>query len=471
MFDIFLIVLTLLLIHIPIDVIGQKKTELTLENCIDLALERNLQLRLQKNTVESAQINYYQSLMNYLPSLNASLDYRNNFGTTFDLIQFQRVSRYTGFSNPTLVMSMPLFNGFLRYYTLQQNLYNMQAAGAALNKAQNDILTNVLALYLQLVIDSANIKVAETRREVLRQQLQRVQNLYENGRATKAEPLNVQAQIANETLNIVNLNNFRARNRFNLLQLLQLDTDNAYEFKVPVLPPGDFIRESLPSLEEVQKNAKEKMPEILEQKFRIASSAYAIRAAKASLQPTLTLNAGLASNFSSNGGIPIYEVQTANIGGYEFPISRELKRIERSSYFAQLEDNFSQFVNLSLNIPIFNGYRARTNLQLAELGQKNAELNLEITQNNLARTVQQAYLDVQAAKVKYETIEQQLAATEEAFKIAEVQYAAGVINFYAYLEALNNKTRLETELTQTRYDYFFKRKILDIYNGKIVTLD
>ncbi|MCS6904414.1 MAG: TolC family protein [Bacteroidia bacterium] len=466
----FLITLALLLVHYLL-IKAQPKQILTLQDCIDLALERNLQLQLQKNAVESAQLNFLQSKMSYLPTINATLDYRNNFGITFDFLQFQRVARTTSFSNPTLVLSTPLFNGFFRYYTLQQNLYNLQAAGAALNRVQNEVLTNVLALYLQLIIDKGNIEIAQKRKELLAQQLKRVQDLYESGRTTKAEPLNIQAQIANETLNLVNLQNLYQRNLFNLLQLLRLDIDTEYEIEIPPLPQETFLKDPLPPLSEILENAQQNMPEILEQKLRITANAYNVKAAKAALQPTLNLNAGLASNFSSNGGIPVYEFQTINIAGYEFPVARQLKRIDRASYFAQIEDNFSQFINFSLNIPIYNGYRARTNLQQAELAKKNAELNLQVAQNNLARIVQQAYLDAQAAKARYETIEQQLAATLESFKIAEIQYAAGSINFYAYLENLNNKTRLETELKQTLYDYYFRRKILDIYNGKTITLD
>jgi outer membrane protein len=228
---------------------------------------------------------------------------------------------------------------------------------------------------------------------------------------------------------------------------------------------GGRLNEPLPELSAVVSNAMSTLPQVQAPRQRMAAAADAAQAARGGLYPTVTLSGNLGSNYTSNGGVPVYEFDTLNIGGQALPIDRELVEVRRDGYFQQLEDNFSQGMNLRVSVPIFNGWQVRRQIQVAEIQHRNAELSLQQAKNELRNTVEQAYLDVEAARKRYRALQKQVRAFEEVFKVTERQYNAGTVNFLQYREALNNRSRARNELQQARYDYRFKRAILEFYNG------
>jgi outer membrane protein len=110
----------------------------------------------------------------------------------------------------------------------------------------------------------------------------------------------------------------------------------------------------------------------------------------------------------------------------------------------------------------------RNQVRNADISFRQTQLQYTITQNNLTQKIQQAWLDVVAAVNKYNATQEQLISLNESYKIAESRYNAGLMDFYSFNENLNSRTKAESELLQARYDFLFKRKILDLYQGKTI---
>jgi outer membrane protein len=85
--------------------------------------------------------------------------------------------------------------------------------------------------------------------------------------------------------------------------------------------------------------------------------------------------------------------------------------------------------------------------------------------------VQQAYNDAQAAKRQYDASDKSVNATEKAFEYAEQRYEVGMMNTLEFNTSSNNMTRSRSELLRAKYDYIFKMKVLDFYQGKPITFD
>jgi outer membrane protein len=205
----------------------------------------------------------------------------------------------------------------------------------------------------------------------------------------------------------------------------------------------------LPNIDSVYTYALTYMPEMQESMSRITSSTLSFKITQSSLFPTLTLSAGIFTNYTSNGVFDPITFQVVDV-----------------PYFTQLQDNISQSLSLNMSIPIFNRRTIYRNIKNAQLNVKLANVQLENTKNILVKKIQQAYQDAYASKNKFLVTQEQLSSLKLNYNNSKMRYENGILDLLSFNESLNNLTRAETELLQAQYDFIFKYKILDLYQGK-----
>ncbi|MCE3007642.1 MAG: TolC family protein [Bacteroidetes bacterium] len=416
---------------------------LSLQDCIQLAMARNLQLQQQAVVQDNSQLNLRQAQLNYLPSLNGNVNANRQFGTTFDSFTFTRTNQATSTLRFSANASLPLFEGLSRYYSLQQQQASQYAEQANARKQENQVLTRVLSLYLQRVLDEATLRISGERLALIRRQLEQAQRRQAAGATTEAEVLNLKGQLATEQRSQMQAQNQHDRNQLLLLHALLLGPDTSYVFLTPdtaSLP----LDAPMPPLSLVQQQAMAHMPELTEAEQRLRAAQLGSQVSRASLSPRLSFNAGLGSNYSSN---------VEDLLG------------EQGNLRNQLDDNLFQSIGLSLDIPLFNGYQARNNWQLAKNQVRTASLNRQLVEQQLQQDVQQAWLDVRAAREQHQATSRQLEALSLAYQFAEKRYEAGALDFYAYIEALNRYNQAQIDLLQAHFEYYFRQKILLLYQG------
>ena len=439
---------------------AQQRQELTLQQCIDLALENNLSLKRQENTVKQNEWAVWQTKMAFLPTLNGSIGYNWNTGTVFNQVTFQREENQTrAFSSPSLRSSVNLFDGLGRYKTYKQSQAALEASQEGLTRQRNLILTQLLQAYLNVVVDKSNVTISERRIELLRQQEARQRQLFQAGTAVEADVLNITSQLAVEELNLLRSQNQLERDKLTLLQTVIPASQwgsTVYDFATvdTNLVSIDYRTVTLPSLAEVEATALTSQPDLRQQELLVEASKLGIGAAKADKYPTLDFSGSLQSNYSTNGGFP--DPQTGE---------------PRNRYLQQLDDNFNYSYGLSLTIPLFNNGRVKQAVENAKIQKNTAEVTFEETRNTLITNVRQAYLDLLAARQRIESLDRQLTATIRAYQNAEARFNQGLIDYYAYFEALNNQSRLEAEQVQSRYEFYFRKKVIDFYMGRDLRFD
>lgn len=439
---------------------GNSQIKLDLRQCLEIGVENNLSLRQVGNTVSSAEIALVQRKFDFLPSVNASLSAFRNIGTTVDNFT-QQIAQSPTTSNPSLNSSIVLFNGFSKWNALEAAKYDLAAVRYSQADLRNDIRVNIALTFFQAIFSQENLLIAQERETLIRRQLERTENLVQAGSATKGDALNVKAQLATEKLNVVNSQNAQRQAMTNLILVLNLDPKEQYEI---VRPNIEGLAETPvdESLEAVYQSSESFSPALKQQEAQIRSGEYNIKVARASFYPTLTLGYGISSFYSSNSREAL-GVEVDSIFGIR-PLYGQTIPL-----FNQFSNNFNQGLGLSLNIPIFNNYRVRQAYLQSELNLDNNLLGYEIARNELYNEVLKAYQDVDAAASRLSAAREQVEAVTLSFEFAQTRYESGLIDFYSYMESLNNKTQAENELLQSRYDFVLKRKVIDLYQGK--TLD
>ena len=91
--------------------------------------------------------------------------------------------------------------------------------------------------------------------------------------------------------------------------------------------------------------------------------------------------------------------------------------------------------------------------------------SLQSARNVLRKDIEQAYTNALAALNRYISSEKAVKSTQEAFRYTEEKFNVGMVNSVEYNQSKNNLTTAQSELLQSRYEYIFRTKILDFYNG------
>ena len=307
---------------------------------------------------------------------------------------------------------------------------------------------------MQAMFNEELLLVAEEQVDVTNEQLQRTQKLVESGSLPEGNLYDVQAQLASNELQVINAENALSASILALKQILNLDA--SVEFRIK-RPDTDIPIEGLANrtVGTVYDHALNNWPQIKAREQQLESARKGEQIAFASYTPTLSANGSVSTFYSS--AFQDFDQQT-----FEFT---------DVPYGDQVERNLSESVGLNLSIPIFNGLQSRTAVKQARLGRINAELQLKDQKNQLYASVQQAYNDAQAAKRQFDASDKSVRAMELAFDYAEKRYEVGMMNSLEFNTSANNLTRARSEMLRSKYDYIFKMKVLDFYQGKPITFD
>ena len=167
-----------------------------------------------------------------------------------------------------------------------------------------------------------------------------------------------------------------------------------------------------------------------------------IKLAQSALWPTLSLSAGLGSNYYTTSGI------------------------KTASFASQMRNNFSQYIGLSLSIPIFNRFETRNSIRTARLNQETQRLQLDNVKKTLYKEIQQAYYNAVAAQAQYTSSREASRSNKAAFDLTAAKYEYGKANITEFNEAKNNWLKAESNLARAKYEYMYDTSLIDFYRGR-----
>jgi outer membrane protein len=208
------------------------------------------------------------------------------------------------------------------------------------------------------------------------------------------------------------------------------------------------------------------------------SSFKGLQTARGARYPSLNLNYNVFTNYSdaartitgfdTTGNIlPVGYVMLTN----ELVVAPELRYNFQSIPFSeQLNSNLGQNIGIGLSIPIFNGWSANSNVKRSRLQWTIAKYNYDQSRLNLKRDISTAVTDAQNASKRYNAQKKLTESLQTTLDYTTKRYEAGLLNVYDFNTARKNLFDAQSQTLQAKYDYLFKLKILDFYQGKKITL-
>jgi outer membrane protein len=416
----------------------------SLQKCIDHALQNNITVKQFQINSQYQENQLSQAKMNRLPDVTAGVSQNFSFGRSLTINNTYEnyTSANTGFSANT---SMLLYGGSQLRNTIKQRNFDLQVSQYDLQEARENLMLGVASAYLDILFAKELVRVAEQQVVQTQKQIERTTQLVEAGKTARGALLEIEAQLARENLELVNRNNNLQIANLTLAQLLELENYTNFMVEVPSFPELQ-AQASLAAAAEVFNASVLARPSIKSAEYKLKSSETQLDLAKAGYLPSLYLSAGLYDQFLTTSK---YEV---------------------ASFGAQLSDNHRESVVLNLSIPIFNRFQTKTNIANSKLQIDNQQLQLENEKKNLRKIIEQAYTAANAAMNRYAANKVAVHSMQESFRYVEEKFNVGMVNSVEYNDAKTNLAISESNLIQAKYDFIFRSKILDFYNGIPISL-
>jgi len=410
----------------------------SLTDCISYALDHNLTVKSSHLKLLQKEVDLSTAKGRALPGVSASGSENLSFGRglTADNTYANTNTSSTSFS---LGASMTLFEGLTIRNGVLLGKMNLEAATIDLEKARDDIRVQVAQAFVQVLYYQEIEQVAKNQIAIDSMQVVRLTAMRDNGKASQAEVSAQQATLSQSRLTLIQASNNLYLGILDLTQLLELPSPEGFEIMVP---ETGIEFGQLASPEDIYAIAIGIKPVILSEKVRLSAAEKNIDIANGAYWPSLSLNGGIGSNFYTTFGR------------------------ESASFGEQMKNNFSQYVTLSLNIPIFNRLSTRNQVRSAKISYDTQALQLENASKSLYKEIQKAYYNTLAAEAKFRGCIDAETSANDAFAQTRAKYENSKATITEFNESKNRLLEAQSNLVQARYEYLYQVKLLDFYAGE-----
>ncbi|MDR1950929.1 MAG: TolC family protein [Bacteroidales bacterium] len=436
-----IIILTLLTFPIA----GFTQKAWTLKECIDYALENNIQIKQATMLTESNQMQWNQAKYNRLPSVNAGLSDGFSFGRTLS-----RDNTYTNqnsnSADASLSANVPIFQGMRMANDIAAQKLNFLASLEDHQRIKNDISLNVASLFLNVLVQKEFFYIAQNQRDLTDTLLRRSEILVNTGREPVSRLYELKAQLANDNYNVTNTEKNLHLALLDLAQLLELENTLLFDVATPFFST-DISQMPIPAVS--FEDAMVTLPNVKAEEFRLERSKKNLDIAKGAYLPSLSVGASTSTGYFYMSGNSV---------------------IPNDPFGSQLSNNWRSYVGMSMNIPIFNRMSVRTNVSQSKLQIQNQELEVENAKKAIYKDIQRAMLNAKVSKDRYIAAVNSVHANQESYRFVEQRYESGRSTFFDMQQSRYNLERALSEQIQAKYEFIFNTKVLDFYNGKSIDL-
>lgn len=418
----------------------------TFQQCLDTAIQRNISLNQSRLNTDLSRITLEQSKANRFPNLNASARDGISFGRSVNPTTNQYVERTTNSSSFGVNTGVDLFNGFQITRTILQNKMNLDAVKTDVENVRNQVTLNITTAYLQLLFQYEILKSAKNQTEATTIQVDRTQKMVNAGKVPESNLFTIRSQQATDNLAVVNAQGQLDLAKVTLEQLMEIPVTDSFEVKIPDLVEPSLLLNQ--TNQEIYNKALTVQPQIAGASIRTNSALLGIKISEGARYPSLSLSGGVNSNYSV----------TSRTGSNS--------SVKDSPFFPQLWTNLGESIGLNLYIPIYSNRQLKSNIERAKINALSVQLDEQNTRLQLRKTIEQSYTDLRNSIKKYEAVKEQISAAELSYQNMERKYNVGMSTAIDYLIEKNNYFQAQSNGIQAKYDYIFKTKILDFYQGK-----
>lgn len=425
-----------------------------LNQCIDYAIDYNLQVKRQELMLQSTDQDLVQSKLDLLPNLNGGIEHQLGSGRVLDRGTYEWKNANVSQGDLGLQSDLTLFNGLQGLNTMKMSKANYLMNKEQLEAMEDEVTIRVMTGYLNLLRNRELVDVAEHKVEVTQEQVERMERLVEVGNEPQGKLLEVNAQHSAAKLTLTQAINAREIARLNLMHTMNLTDPSSFEIEAPDIPDPSAV--VIPELDSVFQYALANLPQIKSAEYGIESQERLLAIRKGQRSPRLYARGLYYSNYS-DGLINPRDPDPMN-PSMDYPLHQ------------QVQDNQYKQVSMGLDIPIFNRWNVQTNINKAKIELQDAQVQYNTVVLELQQSIQQYHTEALAARDNYTAALESAANSNEAYRFAEERFRVGTGTALELQEARNQLYQSTAEMISSKYVLIFYSKILDFYMGLPIEL-
>ena len=421
----------------------------TLQDCIDYALEKNIQLQQSKIALQESEVDVKSAKAALFPSLSFSTGhnvvnrpYQKNSSTVSGMEIISSDSKTTYNGSYSLNAQWTLWNGGKRLNTIKQQEKARDIASLSVEEKKNMLQEEITKIYIQILYADEAVKINNATLQSSEATYKRGQELHKEGSISKSDLAQLESQMENDRYQLVTAQTALQNYKLQLKQLLELDGTAEMNIVFPELSDEKVVK-LLPNQEEVYQTALSTRPEIQSSQLSIDVAKLGISAAKAGYLPTISLSASSSSMTNS---------------------------ASTNNWAQQMKYGWNNMIGVSLSVPIFDNRQNKSNVQKAKLKYTDSQFALVNKQKELYSTIESMWNDALNAQQQYVAAEAKEKSSQASYEMVSEQFNLGMKNTVELLTEKNNLLSAKQQRLQAKYMAILNRTLLDFYAGSKIEL-
>lgn len=453
----------------------------SLRKCVDYARQNNISVKQVELQAEQSAINYKQSVLSKIPSLNFSnsegLRYGKSQNPSTGILENQNYFSV----GLNLQTNAEIFNFFSKKNTILANQWSLEAAKASVEKTKNDISLSVANSYLQILLAKEQQEIADVQVKQSIEQLDLIKKQVKAGALPELNALEIESQLANDSANLISAIGNVTQAKYALKSFLNLDAGFPFEIdepkvdEIPVENIGDLQPENVYDL------ALKNQPQQKVNDFNLKAAEKNSLATKGAMYPSVSAFGSLGTNYGyfktptfaqvfsgyASSGLVVSDGQGGFIDVQRPVFVNGAKNgfIKSEPLGDQFSNNFGQQIGLSISVPIFNGGQAKAAYQRSKLNIRNIEYQKDFDNKTLKQDIYQAYNSALVALEKFTSSRRAVETAQKSYDFATKRYNVGMLSTLELITTQNNLFRSKLQYVSNHFDYVFKMKVLEFYRG------
>lgn len=415
----------------------------TLQECIDYAMENNISLQKSSLQKRSSKEDLLQSKAALLPSLNFSTNQGVNYrpwpfagqATVTDGKVMMSIDKVYYNGSYSLNGNWTVWNGNRNYNQVKLNGINMQRNEMDSITTARNIEEQIAMLFIQTLYTKENVLVQKATLESAKLIESRGKEMYEVGKMSKADLMQLTAQRAQDEYNVVQAESQVKNYKRQLKALLQITSNDDFDI-AGIETSDDMALSPIPPLSSVYEEALANRPELKSAQLSIESSDVSKKIAKAQRLPSVGFNASVGTNTSS---------QSDNAWGN------------------QLKANMGVTGGVNISVPIIDQRQSRTAINKAEISRQQALLDLRDKQTSLYSTIENYWIQAENNQSQYKAAKVSTESARTSYELLTEQFTLGLKNIAQLQDGKNRLLSSQQSELQAKYMTILNQKMLKFY--------
>ena len=413
----------------------------TLQDCIDYAMQNNIDLKVTKVNKQSATEDRLQSQADLFPSLRASTNQSVGYSPWMETGNGTvKKTYYSG--SYGINAAWTVWDGGLETNQLKLNQLSEERAELTVQETANSIQEKIAQLYVQILYTNEAIAVNRQSLEASKKNEERGMQMVEVGKMSKADVAQLTAQRAADEYNLVATESSLANYKLQLKQLLQIMGDEPFDIAMPAASDAQALAD-IPLLQSVYEQALLHRPEIKNTELAIKASDLQLQIAKAGRLPTVSLTGSVGTSTSSRSS---------------------------NGWGEQMKVNFDMVGGVGVSIPIFDNRQAKTAINKARLSQEKAQLDMDNERNDLYNTIEGYWLDAQTNQQKFRAARLSVESEQQSYDLLTEQFNLGLKNIVELMTGKTNLLQAQQNMLQSKYTTILNLQLLRFYQGEAMKI-